>query len=30
MIRRICRTTAGLLLFWGVILGAIIVVTPQQ
>jgi len=29
MIRQICRDTAGFLLFWGVILGALIIVSPQ-
>jgi hypothetical protein len=29
MIRQICRDTAGFLIFWGVILGALIIVSPQ-
>jgi hypothetical protein len=29
MIRRICRDAAGFLIFWGVILGALIIVSPQ-
>lgn len=29
MIRRLCRDTAGFLIFWGAILGALIIVSPQ-